>query len=566
MNPKTEEFDRLKVVLIDDEPETLCGDPFYRYEDSLGELKPFFDVRFLVTIEEAREFRDLSRAVQQQNPFALQSEGWVPEVIVCDYMLRGTDEPLEQRLPPEEPLMHISPLPRLSQFVKTTLIGYPPETEKFEDAKISPDEESYGCFAGGLLFLTFADHPCSLVTRTKRMPSDLKGTHTEFFQWLLENDFRIFTGKSARSNQLWQWLKPTIPKPLEWTDVLNIALPRLRDRLEGLAFQGSVAISLDDLMGLASETSVEALTIESCYGIRRFPVRGLFADYGSDQWQTEAQDWASHVLGALLSSLIDPNRDKFRATAKEEFGNYLRELKDAITLTEKLWEAYWQRDLRHQRYELASLAEKYKQGEKIDEVHLNELLSSFRHTPLDPDILKKKKAQPELDKNVCEIRLGSCSDMSKRLSALMMIAKLIEFVNSAEANRRRELPGSPTLSQNLDLRVNSDDVYAALFPLPKDPLHLPRVNDAHGWQKALAKLNDTRFLSAKGDYYRNLGVNIDDVLDGEEWRESDNGPSTHGIRPTERQLLQWYLLSAGKSRLWNPRQGQAKDVLYGKVQ
>src|SRR4051812_33296590 len=93
--------DKINILLIDDDPEglwkrdpTTRGLPAYPGISSAPgdaiDRSTLFDVRWIATPEEAREFRDLSRLIGEHEPAKLQRDGWVPEVVVVDYLLKAS--------------------------------------------------------------------------------------------------------------------------------------------------------------------------------------------------------------------------------------------------------------------------------------------------------------------------------------------------------------------------------------------------------------------------------------------------------------------------------------------
>ena len=99
-------YDKIRVLLIDDYPSSLeiedeyegrkCAFPVI-YDPRIPELESYFELRWIATATEAREFRDLTSAVALRNPRALDQEGWVPEILCFDYALTKDQRPLVDR-------------------------------------------------------------------------------------------------------------------------------------------------------------------------------------------------------------------------------------------------------------------------------------------------------------------------------------------------------------------------------------------------------------------------------------------------------------------------------------
>jgi hypothetical protein len=62
----SEQFDKLRILLLDDNPVSLCTEEVIDGQESFipliteEEFEPYFDVQWIATPEEAREFRDSS--------------------------------------------------------------------------------------------------------------------------------------------------------------------------------------------------------------------------------------------------------------------------------------------------------------------------------------------------------------------------------------------------------------------------------------------------------------------------------------------------------------------------
>lgn len=546
-------FDKIRILLIDDEPQNLCDEPIWEYPmvmDTPGSSLKFSDVlevRFLTTTEEAREFRDRSLLLAHSKPETFSRAGWIPEIVVADYMLTGNPLPLEMRHP--ERFETLSPLHALRKHTSDQL-SEAATRMKFKGERIPQDHESYGCFAAGLICNTFSEHPCGLVTRTKRTPGDLEGTYVGYFQWLM-------------ANQIANWLQPELPIPREWRDVLRVAMPRLRARILELARQRLIAISLRDLMELESNGEHETLTIESCYGVRRLPVTGLLCDEfpDADRVATEAKDWAGQVLEAL----VQPCFSRDDTAAHGGFPDAREDLKSAVELAERIWSNGYLNEARmKQRFELATLWNQREEGEQYDEIRLRQLIVSFQLKQGDPSSIDLD-AVKEIEDFV-EIRTDGFSGLSKRWAALMIIVRLMQWIHEAR-EVARESDSEMLHKAGFFDGVCAKDVYLALFPISKGPIGLRHQGKssaaslAGAWGAELQRLNDARLpqlhFGSKKD--KNLGLLVEDVLNGEDWL--DGGPK--GMTPAERFLLQCFALQHGYTmKHWDK---QARTFFYGKT-
>ncbi len=90
--------DRIKILLIDDKPLSLAIDRSYDgrdyevpsldgYSDNKASgltLSDYFEVRWLASAAEGREYRDLATGIADLSPRALGEEGWLPEILCFD--------------------------------------------------------------------------------------------------------------------------------------------------------------------------------------------------------------------------------------------------------------------------------------------------------------------------------------------------------------------------------------------------------------------------------------------------------------------------------------------------
>jgi hypothetical protein len=104
-------FDRIRVLLIDDNPTFLELEKRVDgervpvpviHDQGTGELErpelsELFELRWLASAGEAREFRDVSLAVAAVSPKALGKYGWVPEIVCFDYALTLDTRRVEER-------------------------------------------------------------------------------------------------------------------------------------------------------------------------------------------------------------------------------------------------------------------------------------------------------------------------------------------------------------------------------------------------------------------------------------------------------------------------------------
>jgi hypothetical protein len=516
--------EKIKILLIDDRPEGLWKLPErsdnLRYpsvsdlfEDKDLRRSELFDVRWIATAGEAREYRDLTRLIAQRQPSDLAEHGWVPEIIVVDYSLTGSKATVKSRLSRHPDLLgSVSPLPSLQSLAARLGLELPYSQEEFAGT-ISQDHENFGCFVGGLILTTFAEHPCVPVTVTVRKPADVRGTYAGFFEWLLTADS---LGELQAAGRL----------GIGWKEITNWGAARLRRRIEELARLKLITLSLADLMELAEDGDRPYLALESRYGVRRLPVAGLFCDAAGQNLPQRAGMWAKRLLDILVGA------------------GHAKDLGDAMRLADAVWAGYENRSRMLARLELANLVGRLKAGEAVGEGRLGELWNAFSHSALDTNKLKSPGARISLDKDICELRMGEASDLSRRWAALMIIVKLLKW--RCQVARLGETHAEDArISNALRTPLQPHDVYLALFPVSKDPVDLSDVT-GKGWVQELKRWNHSSFPpSREPGKCGNLRLDIEDALRGRTWFEDpdDKSVGTYGLREGERQLLMSYAVA-----------------------
>lgn len=456
----------------------------------------YFDVRWIATAVEAREFKDRTRVAASMFSRTPAEALWIPEIICFDYALTQNLTPVEERLrnvgDDGSAYSSISPLPAVRALVTQRLDAGEEEPAPTPTGGVGNDVS--GCYVGGALLSAFADHPCAPVPFTRHMV--VKGSDAEFFEWLIKREIDFnFEEKGGKWDQ--------------WSDILQLALPVLRDRLKTLAHEGRVAVSLPDLLHLAhpadpAATDQLSIHFQSRFGSRRLPVAALWADWSDHSRRTqEAQIWAQDFI-EKMSPMSN------RATG----GGTL--LRMAHGEAERIWDAYCDNELVSSRAELSQLVGMERRGSQENE--RLEILQ--RHFGVHDDACLE---------NCPNLHDSPLPPRAKRWAALLIMARLT--VRWVLTYKDQIMLGRTALPQ-----LTGFDVLLALNPSPSKPLHMyfhHAETDAarNAWAKKLKRLKDRNIP---------IGLRIQKVLERED-----------PLLPGEATLLRNYVLGLNfDSSLW----------------
>ena len=532
-------IDKIRVLLIDDEPLGLTrakhvdGQTFYPpalgpeagRPQGIPEIEELFELRWLATVEESREFRDLSSLVAVKQPQLLGEDGWVPEILCFDYQMTRGEGPVAKNFP--EPLAsQISPLQDLRELAERQGIRRPVVTDPPQELRGGKD--SFGCYCGGLIYTLFEDYPCAPVALT-RHSNVTAGTDAAFFEWFLELD----GGDAFKSKS-----KPI----LSWTALLEEGVERLRGRIVDLIRRNLIDIDLKVLMALATGEEAEGLLIHSRFGSRHLPIRGIFCDIAEPLRLEMASHWAQRCLETLFAGVRDPMS---KTVGRSEPSNKaVDEFREAEDFCSDLWEEYLS-DRTTRRYRLSELVHRFKQKEmqEGDEAELEELSQEFG-----VDLSKLGGRQDPSCSRFHELRSRrGASQRMLRWTALLMAIRLELWAASCrEAWRRHHLERGVDGVFDLAITpIRANDIYLALFPVPKNPL----VTGFHDGKSITSSWS--RFLKPKGvNAETSLALDLKELLDGAIWTGSDLdvGCAPCGLLPGEAQVLRWFAQSESRFR------------------
>lgn len=523
---------KIKVLLLDDKAKNLKlgrdhGGRTYLIPQlhsidadfEMPEVTDCFELRWLATPAEAREYRDLSMAIAQKDPSLLRTDGWLPEILLVDYALTGDEHAVEERHLPDHLVEELSPLPKLRRCakeygIKAQTPGEVPRTDAPHDA------DDMGCFAGGIIFATLADHPCAPVVITRKNKERVR-PDAAFFQWLL----------AVQSNGLFVARGDPGSK---WHELLCDAAPLLRDQVMQLARAGTITLSMDDVLKLSDDGTHRSIGFSSRYGRREFPVGGLFIDADVSSRPRAAKEWALRVLrNDILARL-----DRKVAEDEEEFLSTKFELMQGEHLADQLWEAYESDSLVEGRCRLSELLVARGQGGLTAEQQ-TELAALAGPDRFDVANISGVPAQMTCGVHV-ELRMGEFSDRARRWAVLLTIVRLLQLrLDAAEGWDIERSKGKVPrrFDRRLELPLDARDVYLALFPVPRDPVILP-------FHEGSPSASWAGYLSALGG--GDLCLKIQDVLAGRTWVRGDTpGKTVGGLLPGERFILRLFAEGMG---------------------
>lgn len=534
-------FDKIQILLVDDMPEGLPR-PTSRHAPSVPVMasaySQWFEFRWVATPQEACEYRDLSWLIAEHNPHLLAEEGWVPELLVLDYALTQDTHTVAEHVGGEEEwLNRLSPLPPLRRCARRLDSSAPIKRAAF-DIEPAAGSEYWGCFIGGLVMNTFADHPCAPITITRYSQQTLKSQAVDaaFFEWLME------TQSSGLLRAAGCAYSPS------WQDIIRPGVASLRHRLLVLAKANIIHISLDDLLSLAENGKHPVLTVTSRYGRRRYPTAGLFVDAADKDRPSAASAWAHDLVEEAWSEAERPG-------TQNSFNEMLKDLSRGRALCRLLWDAYCDDDLFGRRMRLSELVGR-KTGKARDKTPLLPEEEQELAALAGPDYFTVgdiSQANPSCGRRYIDLRHPDFDAKARRWAVLMIIVRLLhDRYCAVDVGRRLRRPGGydDDIDAAVEAPLSPADVYLALFPIAQTPVVLPwhavSADPAGSWSR----------------YIRELNLDFKQLLAGTDCKTST---------PGERLILRMFAESVGAEHDdWGPsdwdRDLLAQNVLFAKTE
>ena len=311
-------------------------------------------------------------------------------------------------------------------------------------------------------------HPAAIVPMTRylsEMPSEVETLHA-LVEPFLGVDFKYIGLEDRR-----------------WTSILNEGARQLRARISMLFKAGDIVVSASDLKSMTDpHIKYDVLTIRSPHALRKLPVEGLFVDTTTENRATTIRKWAEELFEHLVSRTL---------------------FNTAMQIVDELWSFYTAGD----------------QSVEMEQLRNRRMLSERLRMQANGDEIERLKALCGVSGKGCEvcaeIRNNNYPDDIRRLAVILMAYRLVTYMLRIKI-KLQELGisfGFPRLIEN--------DLWFALFPLPKNPIMLPEGSPSYrdnNWERFISRLK----------------LSIPDMLQG---KASSEDGKFKGLRPAERHLL-----------------------------
>jgi len=464
-----------------------------------------FEVLWLATLDEARDFRDAFRTICLRSPAAVGERGVIPEILLFDYAMNEETVPVRSRVragmagyQKGSPLFRLENPPGGMETVGPLHSVKPTSTEKADND---------GCYGGGLLLEAFFGHPCVPVPTTRWGHAKTKGTEAAVFEWLLERD----AGKEFEEKGR--------PEP-KWTDVIPYALPRLRRRIAQLHDSRAVDLSWEDLSRLGN---VKRLRMWSRFGLRKLPTDAIFLDYSDEDRTSEIKKWAAARLDSLLKRTVRMSEDMPRAREEPNEG---------MRMADEIWKVY-DSDLPLRREDLA-----------LDEAAASEEEKQYFG-------LVATATGAKITKQVCTLETESeaTSPRSIRWAVLFLVIRLYAHKVRALQEFQEHYAKTGFFFPRPVKEVTAKDVWLALFPNPSEYPANGDFSSKFGYLLRRLNSKDDRpeMPAAAGDR-GNLCIAIEHLIDGKRWHVDPGVPKnqwTFGLIEGEEEILRTYARDRG---------------------
>jgi hypothetical protein len=465
----------------DVDPNTNAPGIFFNLEVN-KELHRLFDLKVLQHPEEIKEFISLIIDIEDSHGSIRLGEipGAIPEVVVFDYKLSDNFDintlgpnlkyflkfkKLRELYNPNFSLINETISLKLKELYlekeeninygikdfidrinKTSSKGNEPWFKSDED-QLKNDE--LGLFAGVEITRLFRNHTCIGIPATfKKVNIGNLHAFSKFYEWVNEYDLGTMFSREERGEK-------------GWDSVIPAAMKQLRIRTESLIISGKVTPNLTQLLkysnnDLPTKTEERVFTVLSSYGIRHYPLDGLFIDKDEKERNGSIKEWTSILLNSFKSKEYKLAREAAMTLIKAYKSTTV--IKNRIRLSELVVNLC--------NNEILNLKE-------IDEINALKTEFGINNKQVESCINCEAAEKCNITNKVVEYRdVKTLNNMTNRLIVLftdLYVHKV--WQGFCEINKNSTIDAG--IISELKKRPTLEDLRVALFPIPKNPLVLP---------------------------------------------------------------------------------------------
>lgn len=175
---------------------------------------------------------------------------------------------------------------------------------KKDETDLTVRDDELGLYAGVEITRIFRNHVCIGIPATFNFDvRERLHVFGKFYEWVNEYDLGTMFSREERGNK-------------DWDSVIAAAVKQLRIRIETQLQSDKISLNLTQLLKYAEDIPAEQkeriFTLQSVYGVRHFPLDGLFIDLDSEMRNEAIKEWikgkegdkpSRGLLGMIVSSL-----------------------------------------------------------------------------------------------------------------------------------------------------------------------------------------------------------------------------------------------------------------------
>jgi hypothetical protein len=349
--------------------------------------------------------------------------------------------------------------------------------------------DDFGLFAGLTIIGIFNNNLTIGLPATYNKANKFNLTlHGKFFEWINESShFLDFDRKSRNSKK--------------WDDNLKDAARIFRKKVASYLELGKVIIQYSRLQDLADGKLGEdrIISMETSYGVKKYPIDGLFIDVPEETRTVEVQAWATDLLNI------------YSRQTGYDYNKFIIAKKAAISLIQ----GYQNSEMVENRIEFSKLVVQKAKNELQNKERLDQLSNLFGITEKEIDLyINGKNKGSDLTGSVVDFRniKEKNGDDGQKVNRLIILLTdlLLHLLCQEFCNRNRESPADSRWMGQLREMPTLEDLKFALFPVSKSPLVLhyhynslpddTTIKEPDGWDKVLRDLG----LYKEGTYPNEL--------------------------------------------------------------